>query len=262
MNNETKDRSLPGPIRGGRGNTPGEYVIRPYVNSDWNHMLEQATDKTSRVVVPSAIMTLAFWLIIRFLPSNVSDYLMEHQDAPAIRLGSFLIISVTLALFVFVGVYMVLMVLYFWTDYRSKDLPFLVKDSLSYKTGVFSPRRYWITKDDIAEAVDGEVEFLTGSSPRFAGDEDYPAQRQVKWVSSEDQEERTGLATMTRPDVVILTDEHNQHINPDMIACHKDDEDDEEESRNRKPFKPENLETFKQKSVHESDQDETGGSTA
>lgn len=230
MNNEAADRSLS--IRDAGRPIPGQYRFEPYVCSEGERMVRQTTRKLSKVLVPLAIVIAVYWLTMRYLHSDLHNDLVHQRttmfDDPGIFIIGFLIISIALA-FIVTGV------VNLWFDSGSESmpspvLPFLVKESLSYKTGVFSPRRYWITEDDIAEAVDGEVEFLTGLSLRFAGDEDYPApaQRQIKWVSSEDQEERTGLATMIRPDVVILTDEHDRRITPGMVAWYEDDEDDEE----------------------------------
>lgn len=225
MNNEAEDWSLPGPVGGDGRSIPGQYKFNPYVCSEGKRMVRQTTRRLSKVLVPLAIAIAAYWLIMRYLHSDLHDDLMDHRatmfDDPAVFVISFLIISVTLTFFV-VGVTN----LYFDSGTghsTSPVLPFLVKESLSCKTSMFSPRRYWITEDDIAEIVNGEVEFLTGP-------DDYPApaQRRIKWVSSDDQEERTGLATMIRPDVVILTDEHNRPITPDMITWYEDDDEDEE----------------------------------
>ena len=231
MNNEAEDRSLLRPVGGDGRSIPGQYKFEPYVCFEGKRMVRQTTRRLSKVLVPLAIAIVVYWLTMRYLHSDLHNDLVHQRttmfDDPGVFIIGFLIIPVALTFLI--GVVSL------WFDSGSKELPspvlpFLVKESLSYKTGVFSPRRYWITEDDIAEAVDGEVEFLTGLSPRFARDDDYPApaQRRIKWVSSEDQEERTGLATMIRPDVVILTDEHNRRITPDMIAWYEDDEDDEE----------------------------------
>ena len=271
MNNEAEDRILSRPGRGD-GSIPGQYVLEPYVCSEGNRMVRQAARKLSKVLLVPAVVL--YFLTLRYLRSDLHNDLMGPRTTMSDYLVGFLVDFLTLSAVVALLVFTMVK---FWFDSGSESLPspvlpFPVKESLSYKTGVFSTRRYWITEDDIAEAVDGEVEFLKGIPLRSAGDDGYPApaRRQIKWVSGEDQEERTGLATMTRPDVVILTDEHDRRITPDMIAWHEDDEYEEAESENREPLKqenrktlkPENFKTGKPGSNGESDQDETGGSTS
>lgn len=261
MNNEAEDRSMSKPAIGDGRSIPGQYVIKPYVCSDWDIMIEQETSKLLKVVIPLGIATILCWLIIKYPPSDLYGHLADRQDGQALLLVRVLIFSVSLMFGIAYLLYVVSSLLYFWADYRSKDhpspvLPFLMEGSLSYKTSVFSTRRYWITKADIAEAVDGEIEFLTGTSPRFTGNDVYPApaRRQIIWVSSEDQEERTGWATMTRPDVVTLTDEHNRRITPDMVAWHTDGEYDDE---GKAVVKPETVYTRKPGSNHGSNMGQT-----
>lgn len=221
MNNVVNDRN----VREASSSTLGQYVIEPFVSSDLDRMISWGIFKTPKVAIPLGLVGLVYFQIIICMPSNLYDYLFDHYAGPILLLGSILIILFLISSLCFI----VFVILSLWSDSRSKDQTspehsFLIEESLSYKTNVFSLRRYWITVDAISEAVEGKVEFITGTLQqpyRNDGDGyDYPApsQRQIKWVSSENQEERTGLATMTQPNVVILTDEHDRRITPDMVT--------------------------------------------
>lgn len=215
MNNVVNDRN----VRGASSSILGQYVIKPSVSSELNDMISWVIFKTPKVFIPLGLVALVYFLIIICLPSNLSDYLFDHYAGQILLLGSILMILFLILFQCFI----VFVILRLWRDSRSKDQTspehsYLMEELLSYKTSVFSLRRYWITVDAISEAVEGKVEFIPYGNDGDGYDYPAPSQRQIKWVSSENQEERTGLATMTQPNVVILTDEHDRHITPDMVT--------------------------------------------
>lgn len=225
MNNETKHRSLSRSARGDGRSIPGEYVIEPYVSSErersirWLLML---------VGIPLACVLVVILIVTVYLHSSLHDDFMNGRitvfDDPTVLIASFIG-----ACFAFSLILVFVAHLYARLAFNMPEptLPFRVRNSISVKTSRFSPYRYWITAGDIMDAVGGRIEFLLDGD-RNSGFYPAPAGRPIKWVSSENQEERTGRATMTQPNVVILTDEHDRRITPGMVAWYEDNEDDEE----------------------------------